>query len=306
MSSETDRLLDRRRLKRRLTVWRVLAVLAVAVAGIAFYGRFDGVVKTGPYVATVAIDGLILRDDERSEAIRAVADDEDAVALIVEIDSPGGGFVASEGLFQDIRRVNDAGKPVVAIIGNTGASGGYMAALGAERIYASAGSVTGSIGVIMETANIIGLLESIGIKPEVVKSGPLKAQPNPVEPFTPEARENIQGVIDDLHQAFVDILAQRRDLSKSEALDLADGRIFTGRQAHAAGLVDGIGGMEEARAWLDASREIDKGLRTRDVTPVDEVDRLRDIMGGALGKALFSERLTLDGVLALWHPQLEF
>ena len=306
MSTDTDRLMDRRRLKRGLTVWRVLAVVAIAAAGIAVYGRFDGVVQTGPYVASVAVDGLILRDDERSEAIRAVADDDRAEALIVEIDSPGGSFVASETLYQDIRSVADAGKPVVAIIGNTGASGGYMAALGAERIYASIGSVTGSIGVIMETANITGLLDTIGIKPEIVKSGPLKAQPNPVEPFTDEARANIQGVIDDLHDAFVTIVALRRDYTREEASKVADGRIFTGRQAHAAGLIDGIGGMEEARAWLEHNREIDPGLELRDVTPVDEVEKLRDLIGNGLGKALFSERLTLDGVLALWHPQIEF
>lgn len=306
MSSDTDRLLDRRRLKRRLTFWRVFAVLAIAAAGIALYGRFDGVVKTGPYVATVAIDGLILRDDERSDAIRAVADDDDAKALIVEIDSPGGGFVASETLFRDILRVGEAGKPVAAVIGNTGASGGYMAALGADRIFVHAGSVTGSIGVILQSADITEFLDTIGIKPEIVKSGPLKAQPNPVEPFSPAARENIQGVIDDLHDTFVMLVAEQRGLPKADAGALADGRIFTGYQALGVGLADQLGDVDDARTWLTVIHDIAEELPMRDVTPVDEVEKLRDMMGGALGKALFSERLRLDGVLALWHPQLEF
>jgi len=300
MSSDTDRILDRRRLKRGLTLWRIVAVIAVVAAGLAVFSRFDVPVDE-PYVAWVAVDGIILRDDELVEAILDVSDDDDAKALLVEIDSPGGGFVASEALYRAFRDVA-ATKPVVAVIGDTGASGGYMAAIGADYIVAHAGSVTGSIGVLLETADITGLLEKLGIKPEIVKSDPLKAQPNPMEPFSDEARANIQGVISDLHQAFVEMVAERRGMAYDDARALADGRIYSGRQAVQAGLVDEVGGVDEALAWLSRAHDVSDELPLHDITPVDELEQLR----GVVGKALFSERLTLDGVLALWHPQAGF
>lgn len=305
MSSDTDHLMDRRRLKRRLLFWRVVAVFAIATAALVVYGRFSGI-ERGPYVAHITIDGLILRDDERDEAISRVADDPNAKALIVEIDSPGGTFVASENLFREIRTVSASNRPVVAVIGNTGASGGYMAAIAADRIIVQNGTITGSIGVILQSADITGLLSNIGIKPEVVKSGPLKAQPNPVEPLSDAARENLENVVGDLHNSFVNAVASRRSLAMDEVRVLSDGRIFSGRQAVGAGLADEIGGIYEARAWLNRERSVDEDLPLHDVTPVDEIDRIHELVGTLLGKALFSERLTLDGVLALWHPQLGF
>lgn len=306
MSFETDHLIDRRRLKRSLTFWRVVAVLAFAVAGLAAFARFGGDSVDGEYVAHVAVEGLILRDDDLLDQIRSVSDDGDAKALVVTIDSPGGGFLASEAIYNELRHVADTGIPVVAVIGDTGASGGYMAAIGADRIYAGRGTVTGSIGVIMQTANVLGLLEKVGVEPQIVKSGPLKAQPNPVEPFSDDARANIQGVIDDLHGAFVDMVQERRSLPAATLETVSDGRIFTGRQALEAGLIDAIGTVDDARAWLDESQSISEDLPMLDVTPVDELEELRELMGTVLGKALFSEGLTLDGVLALWHPATGF
>lgn len=306
MSYEADHLIDRRRLKRSLTFWRVIAVVALMAAGLAGYARFGGSDLGGDYVAHVTVEGLILRNDDLIDQIHAVSEDDEAQALVVSIDSPGGGFLASEAIFNELRTVAATGKPVVAVIGDTGASGGYMAALGADRIYAGRGTVTGSIGVIMQTANLVGMFEKLGIKPEVVKSGPLKAQPNPVETFTDEARANIQGVIDDLHGAFVDMVVERRAMTSGEAAAVADGRIFTGRQALAAGLIDEIGAVSDARDWLESHHDIEGSLPMHDVTPVDELEELRDLMGSMFGKALFSEGLTLDGVLALWHPSSAF
>lgn len=302
MLPETDRILDRRRLKRGLTFWRVVAILAIVAAVLAGVARFDDLVGRD-YVARLSVGGIILDDPDLTNLIDEVAADADARALIVSIDSPGGTFVGGEGLYHALRRAAEA-MPVVAVIGDTGTSGAYLTALGADRIVASRGSITGSIGVILQTADVTGLLDKIGIKPETVKSGPLKAQPNPLEPFSDEARANIEGVIADLHDAFVGFVAERRGLSPARARALADGRVFTGRQALESGLVDALGGEREARRWLADARDVPESLPARDVEPPDETLPWDALFGKAAQKILFSERLKLDGFLALWHPQL--
>lgn len=303
MSMDADRIIDRRRLKRSLVFWRVLGVLAVVAAGVAVSARFDGVLPDKPYVARLAVEGIILDDSDRNAVLADLVEDASAEALILQIDSPGGTFVGGENLYQGIRRVAEE-KPVVAVIGNTGTSAAYMTAIGSERIFVREGTITGSIGVIMQTADVTGLLDKLGIKPETVKSDPMKAQPNPVEPFSADARAMIGGVIKDLHDIFVGLVSERRSLEWEEARKYADGQIFTGRQALAAGLVDAIGDEQDAREWLAAHAEVGLELPVLDVTPRDEVGEWRKVFSSVFGKVLFSERLRLDGILALWHPQL--
>lgn len=303
MYSDADTLVDRRRLKRRLTFWRVVAVLAV-VGGIAgAFGRFEDQTFTD-YVARLDIDGLILTDRSIEEALGATANAENAKALLVFIDSPGGTVVGGETLYQGIRSVAEK-KPVVAVMGNTATSAAYMAALGADHIVAHAGTVTGSIGVILQTADVTGLLEKIGIKPETVKSGTLKAQPNPMESFGDDARRVTEMVIGDLHAMFIDMVRARRGMDAARARELGDGRIFSGRQALAAGLVDAIGGEQEARAWLSENHGIAADLETRDIHQPEDERIWRRMISGMIGKVLFSERLKLDGVISLWHPGVQ-
>jgi protease-4 len=306
MSFETDRLIDRRRLKRRLNVWRVVAIVAVVSLAVAVGGRFaDDMASTwgGDYVAQLNVHGLIIDDQDRDAVLRDVAGDDRAKALIVHIDSPGGSVVGGEALFLGLREVA-ADKPVVAVMSEVATSAGYMTALGADRIFARSGSVTGSIGVIMQTADITGLLEKIGIKPETVKSAALKAQPNPLEPFTPEAREAVRAVVLDFFELFVNLVVDRRGLPREQVLALADGRVFSGRQAVAQGLVDALGGEEAARAWLAEIHEIDPELPVRRLQIQREDQAWREFLQGIFGKALFSERLRLDGLVSLWHPDL--
>lgn len=303
MTMDTDRIIDRRRLKRSLTFWRIFGVVAVVAAGVALTARFDAVLPDKPYVARLVVDGVIIDDADRNAALADIMDDDAAKALIVQIDSPGGTFVGGENLYRGIRRVAER-KPVVAVIGNTGTSAAYMTAIGAERIFVREGTITGSIGVILQTADITGLLDKLGIKPETVKSDPLKAQPSPVEPFSTEARTMIEGVITDLHEIFVGLVSERRAMEPDTARKLADGQIFTGRQALAAGLVDAIGDERDARQWLADTAEVDIELPVADISPDDGIDEWHDMFSSMFGKALFSERLRLDGILALWHPHL--
>lgn len=179
-----------------------------------------------------------------------------------------------------------------------------MTAIGTQRIFVREGTITGSIGVIMQTADVTGLLDKLGVKPETVKSDPLKAQPNPAEPFSDEARAMVQGVIGDLHDIFVGLVAERRSMTLEDTRKLADGQIFTGRQALNAGLVDAIGGERDARQWLAEQAGVDLDLPLNDVTPRDEIEEWHEVFSSMFGKVLFSERLRLDGILALWHPQL--
>ena len=302
MSLDADYVVERRRLKRRLTFWRVLGVVALVAAVVAAAGRFD-LRRQQDHVAQIAIGGLILDDPARDEALKEVADDDKVKALLVKIDTPGGTYVGGEALYESLRRVGEK-KPVVAIMGTTATSAGYMSALGSDHIVARSSTLTGSIGVNLQTADVTGLLDKIGIKSVVVKSGPLKAQPNPLEKFSPAARKATEAIIADYFDMFVTLVAERRSLSREQVLKLADGRVFSGRQAKKAGLVDALGAEPEARKWLSETHKIAVSLPVKKVKVKHEDELWRDLFDSMIGKVMFSERLSLDGVIALWHPDL--
>ncbi|MCW8862334.1 MAG: signal peptide peptidase SppA [Rhodospirillales bacterium] len=302
MPHEADIVVYRRRMARRLTLWRVTAVLAMVGLVVALFGTF-GDHFSRSYVARLDVHGVIIDDAERDEALSAIAADSGAKALIVHINSPGGTVVGGENLYHSLRAVA-AEKPVVAVLGELATSAGYMAALGTDRIVARQSSLTGSIGVILQTTEITGLLEKLGITPEAIKSSPLKAQPSPLEKMTPEARTAVEAVIKDIYDMFVDMVAERRGLSMPDTLKVADGRIFTGRQAMEHGLVDAIGAEEEARAWLEAEHGVSAALPVFDAEYGDEAYPWSRSFKGVIGKTLLPERLTLDGLVSLWHPDL--
>ncbi len=299
---DADRIADRRRLKRSLTFWRLAAIVALVVLAVSAVLPFAGG-TSGEYVARLHVTDIIYSETWRDRALRDAIDDPACKALLVRIDSPGGTFVGGESLMRGLRRVSET-KPVIAVMGEMATSGGYMTALGADHIIANPGTITGSIGVIMQTADVTELLDMLGIRPEVLKSGPFKAQPNPMERFTDEAREAVQALIMDSFQQFVGMVAERRGRDREEILALADGRIFTGRQALENGLIDALGDEDSARAWLERERGVDGDLPIRDIEPPAKALWLQDLVGGTLGKVLFSERVRLDGLLALWQPGL--
>lgn len=303
MSLDTDALIDRRRLKRRLTLWRILAVLALLAAALAALSRTSQMPWQKAHIARLEVDGLIAEDRERDEVLRRIARDASARALIVHINSLGGTVVGGENLYRGLRQVAER-KPVVAVMGTLATSGGYMTAIGADHILARSGSITGSIGVILQTTDVTGLLEKLGVSTEAIKSGPLKAVPNPLEPLTEEGREATRAVVMDMYDLFVDMVAERRRLPRDVVLRLADGRVYSGRQANENRLIDGLGGEPEARDWLASQHGIARTVPVRRVK-VDRPDDGFFRMGQRLlGKTLFSERLTLDGLVSLWHPDL--
>ena len=270
MSLDADLRVDRRRLKRRLNFWRLAAILAIVAAVLVALNRQQSVLKS-ERIDRISVDGIITDDQDRLAALRQAAADSSVKALVVRINSPGGTVVGGESLYHTLREVG-AAKPVVVVMGDMAASAGYMVALGGDRIFARDGSITGSIGVIMQTADVTGLLQKLGVTAEALKSAPLKATPSPLEPLTPEAREAAMEVIRDVFDIFKGLVRDRRALSEDEVNKLADGRVFSGRQAVKNGLVDEIGGETEAMRWLETARGINPKLPVQDID-IDQEQR---------------------------------
>jgi protease-4 len=304
MPLDADALIDRRRLKRQLALWRLIGVVALVAVALLAIGKVTGVTQRS-HVARLTVAGFIGEDTARDAAVEKLVKDASVKALIVQINSPGGTTTGSEALFLQLRRVAER-KPVVATIGTLGASGGYIVALGADRVYARESSLTGSIGVLMQTAEFSGLLEKLGVSAEILTTGKLKGEPSMTRPLSPEGRAALAELIQDSHKWFVGLVKTRRDLPQEEAERLADGRVFTGRQAIASKLVDALGGEREARLWLATEKGVSDSLPVSEVR-IEKEDEpwWRSAVSSAataFGKTLIPERLTLDGLLALWHP----
>jgi len=315
MSLDTDKLMERRRQRRQATLWKVVAAISITALVAVVVTRTvvqdstfgDGIAAgellAGARVARVNVSGIIVEDRHRDKLLQQLKDDDKIKAVVVKINSPGGTVVGGENLYLGLRDIA-AEKPVVAVMGSTATSAAYMTAIGADRIFARQGTLTGSIGVIMQTADMTKLMDKIGMKPETIKSGPLKAQPNPMESMSDEAREHMQDVVMDMYDLFVAMVAERRGMEVEATKALADGRVFTGKKALDAGLIDAIGGEAEALDWLESEKGLEADLTVVDKKPKYPRPDLVERLFGAFGKALVSERLTLDGLLSVWHPNL--
>ncbi len=268
MSLDADQILDRRRTRRKLTFWRVLAVLVaiVAVVAVAALVKVPGVAELArgsDYVARVTIVGLIRTDHDRVETLERLGKSK-AKAVIVHINSPGGTTAGSEQLYDALNRLREQ-KPTVVVVGGLAASGGYIAALAGEHIVSLETSLVGSIGVLFQYPNVTDLLKTIGVKVEEVKSSPLKAAPNGFEPTSPEARAALESIVRDSYAWFRNLVQTRRKLDNALLEKVADGRVFTGRQALELKLVDQLGDERTAIAWLAKEKGIDPKIRVREV-----------------------------------------
>lgn len=305
MSLDPDLLLDRRRLKRRLSLWRAAAVLGllglIAVLAVTSQRDEAGMFGGGEHIARLDVTGFIGDDRRVHEALERTARDPQVRALIVAIDSPGGSVAGGEALHDALTRFA-AGKPVVAVMGGTAASAGYMVALPAARVFARDSTVTGSIGVILQSFNAAELLQTLGVRPEAITSGPFKDQPSPFRPLTEEGRAALQRVVSDLHGQFVAMVAAGRRMPEDRVREVADGRVFTGRQAVALGLVDAIGGETEARAWLAAERGLPADLPVRAIESRSFTERTFGAAVGVVLQTVMVEWLGVDRLRAVWHP----
>ena len=231
MSLDADAIVDRRRLRRKLTFWRVAAAVIVllAVGGFALLlvpGR--RLLAGGSYIARIKVTGLIRDNRDRVEALARLAKSR-AKAVIVHIDSPGGTTAGSQQLYDALRALQ-AKKPMVVVVDGLAASGAYIAALACDHIIAHDTSIVGSIGVLFQYPNFTDALKTLGIKVESIKSSPLKAEPNGFEPTSPEARAAIQAVVLDSYAWFKNLVQTRRKMDAAQLAAVDDGRVFTGRQ----------------------------------------------------------------------------
>ncbi|HXT08388.1 MAG TPA: signal peptide peptidase SppA [Roseiarcus sp.] len=304
MSVSADYLLDRRRLSRQVRFWRGLTFVVAALAILGLGLRYVGFGGGRDHIAKLRITGLITGDNSTIAALRAIGKS-NARALILDIDSPGGTTEGAERLYDEIRRV-EAKRPTVAVVGALGASGAYIAALAADRIYVRQTSLIGSIGVLAEYPNVSGLLDKLGVKYETIKSSPLKAVPNGLEPTSDAARAAIAAVIDDSFAWFKGLVRERRGMSDDELARVDDGRIFTGRQSLPLKLADALGGEREAIAWLNANKAVPKNLPVRDYTPSAGFAGFKlksmaaDVVGAVWGATL-GERRSVDGLVSIWQ-----
>jgi protease-4 len=294
-------------LRRSRFRWRMVAFVALVVAILAVAGRYATEYGlSGDQIARVVIDGTITTDANRLKVLEHLGEDNSVKAVVLAINSPGGTTAGGEELYEAIGKLR-AKKPVVAYIKELGASAAYMTAIAADRIFARRLSIVASIGVLFQTYNAGKLLETIGIGADKVASGPLKAEPALDHPMTPEVRASLQSLVDDSFSWFVDVVAERRGLTRAQVLPLADGRVVTGNQGIANKLIDEVGGEEEAIAWLDKAKGIKPDLPVVTWYPTRNSDwtSLGHWLGGQARAALGlpNEPVVLDGLVSLWQAQ---
>jgi len=320
MSLDADAIVDRRRMRRKLTFWRVSAIVialaAVGAAAVVLAPR-NRIFPAGAYIARIKVQGLIRDNRDRVDALDRLSRS-GARAVIVHIDSPGGTTAGSQQLYDSLRALQ-ARKPMVVVVDGMAASGAYIAALSADHIIAHDTSLVGSIGVLFQFPNFTGALKTLGIQVESIKSSPLKAAPNGFEPTSPEARAAIEAIVLDSYAWFKNLVKNRRSMDDAQLAAVDDGRVFTGRQGVGLKLVDSLGNEKTALDWLAAEKHVPATTPVRDYSLQPRFSEFSFLHVAAwtfqaVGLSAFAqrieewgavgavERLNLDGLLALWHP----
>ncbi len=319
MSLDSDVLIDRRRLRRKISFWRVISFLALAALllwGGSKVTGFGDLGRSERHIARIEISGPITYDRRQLKMLEEIAEDDAVQGVIVSINSPGGTTSGGEALYNALRKIAEE-KPVTASITTLGASAAYLSAIASDHLVAQYTSLTGSIGVLFQFGNAQGLLEKIGVEMDAIKSAPLKAEPNFYEPATPQVRETLQEVIDDTYMWFVGLVAERRRLSTERALELANGQVYTGNQAIDLDLIDEIGGEEAAHQWLISEKGLSSDLEIIDWEPESNERSLpfpvnllgflgsdnQNFIGSLLktAKSVVDSSLPLDGLVSVWQ-----
>ncbi len=319
MTLDSDILIDRRRLRRRLTVWRILAILALiaAVAFAAAKGDHEPLSAFGrDHIARVAVSGFIGDNANRHELLERLRKNPHVKAVIVAVDSPGGTTVGGEALYLDLRELAKA-KPVAAVFGTVAASAAYLGGIATDYIVARGNTITGSVGVIFQWAEVSDLLSKLGVKVDEVRSGPLKAEPSPFSPTSEQAKELSEELVKESQAWFVGLVSERRKDAVPHLDEIKTGRIYTGREALKIGLIDAIGDEQTAIKWFTDLRKVESGLQVRDWKPESssEFDIFRSAAAAVsdrlgFGRGLDSSLLSgleaikdrpLDGLFSIWH-----
>jgi protease-4 len=317
MTLETEAVLDRRRLRRRLSLWRTLAVLAGLLAiGFMLFSSADRMgLLENRQIARVTIEGVITEDRDLLRLLQKIGESKHVSGVIVAVNSPGGTTAGGEALFEALRMVAKT-KPVVAQFGTVATSAAYIAGLATDQIVARGNTITGSVGVIFQWPEFTQLLEKLGIKVNEIKSGPLKANPSPFLPLDDAGRSAAEEMVAESQRWFLDLVRTRRGIDTKSVAGLEQGRVFSGRDALNHKLIDQIGGEAEVVKYLEDQRSVPKGLKIVDwkvsrdtswsfvrlgtlalarltgIPALEEIARMsNDRLAG----------LRLDGLLSIWH-----
>ncbi|WP_342268218.1 signal peptide peptidase SppA [Candidatus Tisiphia endosymbiont of Empis tessellata] len=268
MTITPDYIIERKQNKLKLRLWKLATILMFIVLIVVMIKKFnlpssEYVTTNSNYIAVVSIEDIIFEDTKRDKRLEKIIDDDKINALIVNVNSPGGTVVGSEKIYNILRKIS-AKKPVVIVMGTLAASGGYLISLGGDYIISHNGTITGSIGVIFQTLEVTDLAKTLGITFNNFKSGELKAAPNPTEKVTEAVRQAIMSNVQDTYDYFIELVALRRGLAIEEVKKIADGRIYSGRQALKLKLVDAVGSEDDAIKWLQEVKKIDKDLKVKE------------------------------------------
>lgn len=289
--------IDRQRRRWRFIVFAMVVILGVVL--IRAYGQ-AGLGLPSEYVAKVTISGMILDNPEMEETLTALAEDSRAKAIVAYVDSPGGTMVGGLNLFHALRKVAQT-KPVVAVMGTTAASAGYLVSLAGDHIIANEATLTGSVGVFMPLVDATSLAQKIGIKADDISSGSMKVATSPLHQREGETKAHLQKLVNSLEDIFLSYVRQRRPVDPNTIEKISDGRVLIGRMALDMNLVDALGGMTEARIWLEKERKIPQNTP---IIPVD-LNRGRNFIEQFMGSTLplkVQLGMAKEGAWSLYRP----
>ncbi|HEY8193699.1 MAG TPA: signal peptide peptidase SppA [Hyphomicrobium sp.] len=316
---ETETVLDRRRLRRSVTLWRAAGLAAVVIAiGALTLGNDKLATLAGEkQIARISIEGTITEDRDQLKMLKDIADDNSVAGVLMYVNSPGGTTTGGEALYEGLRALSKK-KPIVAQFGTVAASAAYIAGLASDHIVSRGNTITGSVGVIVQWPELVQLLDKLGVKVNEVKSGPLKASPSPFEPLDDASKKIAEDMVNDGFKWFVGLVETRRGVKAADIPGLLDGRIFSGREALQAKLVDQIGGEDEAVKWLKDVKNVPQNAKIVDWKPSTSGGygfagmslRIAGFLFGADARDFVNfllrdhtiSTLGLDGLLSVWHP----
>jgi protease IV len=255
MSIIPDLMFERDKLREQIRRWKWLFLVILLILVVFITKDTNVSPNNKEIIARIRIEGVIDHDKDLTKKLKEIGDNPRIKAVLLHVDSPGGVAYAGENLYIELKRLSEK-KPVVSVLETLAASAGYMIALGTDYIVARNMTITGSIGVIWQSFEMVEMANKLGINFVSVKSSPLKAAPNPMEKITPDAKAATKQSIDDSYDVFLAMLMEGRSMKKTKALKLANGQVYTGRRAKELGLIDEIGAEEEAVAWLEKNKNI--------------------------------------------------
>lgn len=311
MHLESDLLLERQKIRRRLVLWRCIAFVIFIVSMVSILAVSSSKMgRDGDHLVKLKVEGVIGSDV--SKQVKLIDDalaDKSVKGMLLYVNSPGGAVTGGEQLHDAILRFAEK-KPVVVSMGGIAASAGYMISVPANRIFALNSTLTGSIGVIMQAPDVSGLLGKIGITVDQLVSGPLKGQPSMVKPLSPQGREMLQGLIENFYDQFVGMVAQGRHMDIARVKALGDGRPYSGQQAVKNGLVDQIGTEQDAKKWLTQYLKLSVDIKVIELKDKKSSKWFSKFVGEALGDSVngfmhqivYKDHENLNGAIAIWKP----